>query len=92
MSFRGTGLKPTPLSRNKGSRREVEYLKELPEKWQSGLRYIRKFKKKEDNAIFFLGNPIRMATPVYKKGLMVPLGFSMSLESLMSLEKAIFSV
>jgi len=40
--------------------------------------------------VFFLGTAIPLPRPVYKKGYMIPVGFSMSLEQLMKGNEAIF--
>jgi len=67
---------------------EVQYLERLPETWTRGLRMLHK--KGDEHAVFFLGTAIPLPRPVYKKGYMIPVGFSMSLEQLMKGNEAIF--
>jgi hypothetical protein len=76
------------IRNRKGGAAEVQYLESLPSTWARGLRMLRK--KSEEHAVFFLGTAIPLPRPVYKKGYMIPLGFSMSLEQLMKGNEAVF--
>ena len=70
---------------------EVKYLKELPCLWHRGLNTIQsRVPKGEERAVFFLGDPIPLPKPVFKKGKMIPLGFSVSLEQLMNGSESYF--
>jgi hypothetical protein len=82
--------KISAMEHRKGAIKEIAYLRDLPVKWRQGLRSLRTKKRRDTNAFFFLGNPIRLAQPLQKQGKMVPIGFSMSLEHLMTSEAASF--
>jgi hypothetical protein len=82
--------KADPLKVRKGAGQQVDYLKSLPEKWEQGLKHIRRHESRETNALFFLGDPMRLPIPLKKQGFMVPIGFSMTLEQLMSSESGVF--
>ena len=71
------------LEKRKTTAGEIDYLKRLPRIWERGLRSVRHRVRRGEHAIFFLGEPIPLPRPVRKKGKMIPLGFSMSLEQLM---------
>jgi len=72
------------LKSRKTTAEEVKYLEALPGLWKDGARRARaRTASKGEHAIFFLGAPLRLPKPLQKKGYMIPLGFSMSLEQLM---------
>ncbi len=80
------------LKHRKTTAEEVKYLRSLPAKWAAGLKAKarQKVSKTKEHAVFFLGDPIPLPKPVAKRGLMVPLGFSVSLERLMNGNEAFF--
>lgn len=80
-----------PLRRRKGARRQVEYLRALPDKWARGLKSLAADRRRETNAVLFLGDPMRLPLPLKKHGYMVPMGFSMTMEQLMSAEPGSFN-
>lgn len=79
------------LKGRKTAHEQVRYLESLPAKWKRGCRYARKHRRRDTHAVFFLGNPIRLPVPLAKRGKMVPIGFSMTMEQLMSAEPAVFN-
>jgi hypothetical protein len=82
--------KVDPLKAKKGANQQVHYLESLPAKWNHGCRHLRRHGSSETSALFFLGNPMRLPIPLKKHGLMVPIGFSMTMEQLMSAEPGVF--
>lgn len=70
---------------------QLEYLDGLPQKWRRGLASDRARTKDDQNVVFFLGDPIRLPVPLAKKGSMVPPGFSMTLEQVMSAKPGVFN-
>ncbi len=78
------------MAHRKRANEETAYLKGLPRKWEPGVRLVRKHWRKKSVALFFLGDPIRVPNPMKKQGFMVPLGFSMTLEQLMTAGRASF--
>lgn len=83
--------KTEPLKARKGARQQVRYLGSLPDKWKSGCKHLRKHAWRETSALFFLGNPMRLPVPLRKQGKQVPIGFSMTMEQLMSAEPGAFN-
>ena len=81
--------KANMIRKRKTAKDEVRYLESLPETWERGLRMLHK--PGDQHAVFFLGTPIPLPRPVYKKGRMIPVGFSMSLEQLMKGNDAVFN-
>jgi hypothetical protein len=79
-----------PLKKRKGAKDQVEYLDGLPAKWRKGFSLLARTKHRDTNAVFFLGDPIRLPVPLKKQGKMVPVGFSMTLERLMSADPGTF--
>ncbi len=79
-----------PLKARKGASQQVHYLESLPAKWKRGCRHLRKHGSSETSALFFLGDPMRLPVPLKKRGSMVPIGFSMTMEQLMSAEPGVF--
>jgi hypothetical protein len=71
------------LEGKKTTQEQIAYLRSLPGKWKQGFKIARK-DDKATQTVFFLGDPIRMPSALRKKGKMVPIGFSLSLEQLMS--------
>ena len=84
--------KTETLAGKKTAKEQVAYLRGLPQHWKRGLKNIRATKKprSEELAVFFLGQPMPLPRPVFKKGKMVPVGFSLSLEQLMKGTDAVF--
>jgi hypothetical protein len=80
-----------PLRSRKGAGRQVRYLRALPAKWARGLRSLAAHRGGEARAVFFLGDPMRLPLPLKKRGYMVPKGFSMTVEQLMSAEPGLFN-
>lgn len=72
------------MSRRKGAADDIDYLRTLPAKWRRGVAHQSAHRRRETTAIFFLGDPARLPVPLMKKGLMVPIGFSITWERLMS--------
>jgi hypothetical protein len=82
--------KTDALAHRKRAKGEVSYLKSLPLKWRKGLRDMPANKHGAGRVIFFLGNPIRLPQPLRKDGKMIPIGFSMTIEHLMTSDAAWF--
>ncbi|UCC84311.1 MAG: hypothetical protein JSW46_05110, partial [Gemmatimonadota bacterium] len=82
--------KVSALKKKKGADEQIRYLESLPAKWQRGCKYQRKNRKRDTTALFFLGDPIRLPVPMRKRGTMIPIGFSMTMEQLMSAEPGEF--
>jgi len=81
------------LAGRKGAAEEVAYLKSLPAKWRSGMNAASQDPEMRDEdewAVFFLGAPMPLPRPLFKKGFMIPLGFSMSIEHLINGTEATF--
>ncbi len=76
------------LKNKKSGKDEIEYLKSLHALWTKGVSACKDLK--QEHAVFFLGDPIPLPKPVFKKGFMIPSGFSMSLEQLMNGREAQF--
>jgi len=72
------------MSRRKGAADDIGYLKSLPRKWRRGGAHHSARWRRDTNAVFFLGDPARLPVPLMKRGLMVPVGFSITWERLMS--------
>lgn len=79
------------LKARKRADQQVRYLNSLPAKWRRGLRDLRTHQGRKTSALFFLGDPIRLPVPLKKHGRMVPIGFSMTMEQLMSAEPGAFN-
>lgn len=82
--------KAEPLRSRKGAVEQVHYLDSLPPRWSRGWRYLRKRGWRETGVLFFLGNAIRLPVPLKKRGSMIPKGFSMTMEQLMSAGPGVF--
>jgi hypothetical protein len=82
--------KASALEGRKRARQQVSYLESLPVKWRAGWRYLRKEGWRDTSAVFFLGDPMRLPMPLKKQGKQVPIGFSMTMEQLMSAEPGTF--
>jgi len=84
--------KTETLAYRKTTKEQVAYLRGLVQHWKRVLKSTQAPKKprSEEYAVFFLGEPIPLPRPVFKKGKMVPVGFSLSLEQLMKGAKAVF--
>jgi hypothetical protein len=80
-----------PLRARKTARDQLEYLDGLPHKWSRGVSVLREKGWRDQTAVFFLGDPMRLPVPLAKKGSMVPVGFSMTLEQLMSARPGVFN-
>jgi hypothetical protein len=80
-----------PLRGRKTAQEQLEYLDGLRQKWRRGLASPRAKTKEDQNVVFFLGDPIRLPVPLAKKGSMVPPGFSMTMEQLMSARPGVFN-
>jgi len=80
-----------PLRAKKTAREQLEYLDGLPQKWSRGVGVLREKGWRDQTAVFFLGDPMRLPVPLAKKGSMVPVGFSMTLEQLMSARPGAFN-
>ncbi len=80
-----------PLRTKKTARDQLEYLDGLPKKWSRGVGGLREKGWRDHTAVFFLGDPMRLPVPLAKKGAMVPIGFSMTLEQLMSARPGVFN-
>jgi len=80
-----------PLRARKTARDQLEYLDGLPHKWSRGVGVLREKGWRDQTAVFFLGDPMRLPVPLAKKGSMVPVGFSMTLEQLMSARPGTFN-
>jgi hypothetical protein len=80
-----------PLRTRKTARDQYEYLDSLPRKWLRGVAALRDEGWRGPTAVYFLGDPMRLPVPLAKKGSMVPIGFSMTLEQLMSARPGTFS-
>lgn len=79
------------LRTKKTARDQLEYLDGLPQKWSKGFRVLHEKGWRDQTAVFFLGDPMRLPVPLAKKGSMVPIGFSMTLEQLMSARPGTFN-
>ncbi len=72
------------LEGRKGAQAQTKYLKNLPRKWSAGVRRLLKERWRDTNALYFLGDPMRLPVPLRKRGKQVSIGFSMTMEQLMS--------
>lgn len=79
-----------PLRHRKTAEQQRAYLGELPKKWRRGFDVLEMKKWRDESAVYFLGDPIRLAIPLAKQGSMVPLGFSMTMEQVMSAQPGVF--
>jgi hypothetical protein len=80
------------LSRKRRAADQIKYLTELPQFWKKGVETMLRWKvdRGEQHAVFFLGKPMPLPRPVFKRGKMIPVGFSMTLEQLISGTQAEF--
>ena len=74
----------TVMSRRKRAGEEVAYLQSLPLKWRRGVNRALRTPGSRTRTLFFLGDPARLPVPLKKRGSMVPIGFSITWERLMS--------
>lgn len=79
-----------PLRHRKTATEQLEYLEGLHKKWRRGFDVLDKKGWRDETAVYFLGDPIRLPIPLAKKGSMVPPGFSMTMEQLMSAQPGVF--
>lgn len=79
-----------PLRHRKTAREQLEYLEGLHKKWRRGFDVLHEKGWRDETAVYFLGDPIRLPIPLAKKGSMVPPGFSMTMEQLMSAQPGVF--
>ncbi len=79
-----------PLRTKKTTRDQLEYLDGLPQKWSRGVGVLREKGWRNETAVFFLGDPMRLPVPLAKKGSQVSVGFSMTMEQLMSARPGTF--
>jgi hypothetical protein len=86
--------KTKALGFKKTAAEQIDFLKKQPAKWETGLKpnHLRYWTGTTPRSIFFLGDPIRVPVPVRKRGSMVPIGFSMTLEQLLGGGLSIFQV
>ena len=81
----------SPLRKRKRASDQVAYLDGLRGKWGRGLRFLRENHWRPQTAVFFLGDPLRLPLPLAKSGSQIPIGFSMTMEQLMSAKPGTFN-
>lgn len=81
----------SPLRKRKRATDQVDYLDGLRGKWGRGLRFLRENHWRPQTAVFFLGDPLRLPLPLEKSGSQIPIGFSMTMEQLMSAKPGVFN-
>jgi len=81
----------SPLRRRKRASDQVDYLNGLHRKWGRGLRFLLENHWRPKTAVFFLGDPLRLPLPLAKSGSQIPIGFSMTMEQLMSAKPGTFN-
>jgi len=71
------------LKGRRWAEKSLDSLERLPKKWKTGLRVQRRGET-GPLALYFLGDPIRLPVPLKKQGFMIPRGFSLTVEHLMT--------
>jgi hypothetical protein len=85
--------KTQQLAKRKTTAETINYLNTLHAKWSRGIRRMPAIWPKDHNIVrvLFLGEPMRLPTPLTKHGGMIGPGFGMMLETLLSTRERFFN-